>query len=983
MKISNHSFGVLAFLLILLTSCKQSKEVLPPDDLNLTKWINPFIGTGGHGHTYPGATVPFGMVQLSPDTRLTGWDGCSGYHYTDSIVYGFSHTHLSGTGIPDYGDLLIMPTTGDMLLNNGADGSPGYRSAFDKKNEMAEAGYYRTYLDDYGIEVELTSSKRVGFHRYTWTDDSKGRNLIIDLKHRDDLLAFKMEEKSPTRIEGYRVSKAWAQHQHFYFVIESNQPLSLKKDQSDSVGVVRGYTIVGAGDQPLLLKVGISFTSIEGARANLNAEITDWNFDQVRERARMAWEEQMRKIVIDTSDEVKNRIFYTALYHTMIVPNLFQDVDGKYRGMDNKIHVSDNQDIYSVFSLWDTYRAAHPLYTLIEKKRTSDFINTFLTHYKDGGMLPVWELAANETNCMIGYHSVSVIADAYLKGIKGFDAEYALEAMQNSANQDGFGLRSYRFFGYIPADKESESVSKTLEYAYDDWCIARMAKSMKKNDVYSKFIRRAQYYKNLFDPNTGFMRAKANNIWWSPFYPEEVNSNYTEANAWQYSMYAPHDISGLIKLHGSAGNFEKHLDSMFSVSSKTSGREQADITGLIGQYAQGNEPSHHVAYLYNFVNKPEKTQSLVSYIKDSLYHDNSDGLIGNEDCGQMSAWYVFSALGFYPVTPGSNTYVIGSPSFKEATLFLENKKTFKIIANNYSEKKFHIKSARLNGRNYNNSWISHEDIVGGGVLEFEMTDSVNQVWGTKDENVPQTAITENLIMPIPAVDSATKVYQDSQFVHLDHPYPDANIYYTLDSTNPTDRSKKYVAPFKIDKSIQIRYFAEQANGDESMIVSSRFNKIPSGRKIFLNTAFAPQYSGGGDLALIDQERGATDFRVGGWQGYEGKDLDVVVDLGKKMIINEVGLSCLQDENAWIFMPVRVEIYYSRDGWHFNALERIKTDVSPKEKGKIAREFTTLKRIDARYIRIIARNMGTIPDWHLGAGGKPWIFADEIIINTER
>ncbi|MFU8844916.1 MAG: GH92 family glycosyl hydrolase, partial [Bacteroidales bacterium] len=654
----------LSFFLFLLAfaGCKSGSQFREERLNNVAAYVNPFIGTDAHGHTYPGATLPFGMVQLSPDTRLEGWDGCSGYHYSDSVVYGFSHTHLSGTGISDYCDILFMPTTGPVLLSNGSDNpDEGYASRFRHEKEVASAGFYSVFLDDYDVLVELTCTKRVGFHQYTF-EPQESRNVIVDLFHRDPVIESWLRVISENEIEGFRRSSSWADDQFLYFYAVFSQSFArfglaveesvITGSSAEGTNVKGFFTFDPIGNKTLLVKVGISAVSVEGARKNLEAEVPHWDFEKIKTDAREAWNAELGKIRVTGGTDEQKTTFYTALYHAYAVPNLFQDVDGNFRGHDLAVHNSKDMTYYTVFSLWDTFRAAHPLYTITQNGRTADFIKTMLTQYSQGGRLPVWELAANETDCMIGYHSIPVIADAWLKGIDSFDVGKAFAAMKHSAELDHFGLMYYKKHGYIPAEEEAESVSKTLEYAYDDWCIAMMAKSLGKMDDYEQYIKRAQSYKNMFDPATGFMRARMNGRWFEPFDPKEVNFNYTEANAWQYSFFAPQDLSGLIGLFKGPDQFETMLDRMFEESHEITGRQQADITGLIGQYAHGNEPSHHMAYLYNYIGKPWKTQDRVRQIMDELYSHQPDGLCGNEDCGQMSAWYVFSAMGFYPVTPG-------------------------------------------------------------------------------------------------------------------------------------------------------------------------------------------------------------------------------------------------------------------------------------------------------------------------------------------
>jgi len=639
------------------------------NDISFTQHVDPFIGTDAHGHVYPGAATPFGMVQLSPDTRKDSWDGCSGYHYSDNTIMGFSHTHLSGTGVGDYGDIRFMPTVGEIMLNPGSEESPesGYRSSFSHEDELAFAGYYKVRLLDYNIQAELTATPRAGFHKYTFPN-SEQANIIIDLTEgvtSDYILDLWVEVISDTEIQGLRRTDGWSDNQYVFFNAKFSKPFSrygfavdgkektmLKKASGKDVKC--WVSFAAEEKEEVKVKVGISAVSAENAKLNREEEIPGWKFEKIRKQANKLWNDELGRIeIVDNDQDDRKKIFYTSLYHALLNPNLYSDVNGEYRGHDNEIHTAEDFDYYTVFSLWDTYRTEHPLLTIIDQKRTVDFIKTMLAQYEQGGLLPVWELAANETNCMIGYHSVPVIADAYMKGIRDYDVDLALDACIESAMQEQFGLEWYMKLGYIPSGKESESVSKTLEYAYDDWCIAQLAKEMGRDDVYETFIKRAQYYKNVFDPETKFMRAKLNGSWFSPFDPWEVNFNYTEANSWQYSYYVPQDVSGLMDLLGGSDSLAARLDLLFSARQNTSGRHQADITGLIGQYAHGNEPSHHMAYLYNYCGKPWKTQKRVRQIMDELYTSNADGLCGNEDCGQMSAWYVMSALGFYPVTPAS------------------------------------------------------------------------------------------------------------------------------------------------------------------------------------------------------------------------------------------------------------------------------------------------------------------------------------------
>jgi predicted alpha-1,2-mannosidase len=980
------AYYVFSFIWIsfYITSCSKLGKSTTIYDQKLINYVNPFIGTGGHGHTFPGATMPFGMMQLSPDTRLDGWDGCSGYHYSDNYIYGFSHTHLSGTGVSDYGDVLLMPTN-EINFNNGSNGENGYGDYFIHDNEIAEPGYYKVKLDSTNIEVELTVSERSGMHKYTFPS-SENQVVMIDLVHRDKVLDAKIEKISDTEIQGYRFSEAWATDQRLFFVIQTSHPfddlLQSPPETGKSGGRRSALTFKNPNNEPIVIKVGISAVDVDGARKNLETEIGDKSFEEVKTLAQNAWEKQLEKIVI-TTDKIDNKTnFYTALYHTMIAPNLYQDVDGRYRDMDLEIYQSNDHQHYTVFSLWDTYRATHPLYTIIEQERTKDFIKTFIKKYESGGIMPIWDLSANYTGCMIGYHAVPVIADAYLKGIRDYDVEKAFEAMKHSATRDKLGLKDYKAFGFIPVENESESVSKTLEYAYDDWSIAQMAKAMGNMEDYQTYLKRAQYYKNVYDPESQFMRGRFRNTWFSPFDPYEVNFNYTEANAWQYSFYVPQDVSGLIDLMGGKKELETQLDKLFTAKQETSGRNQADITGLIGQYAHGNEPSHQMAFLYNFINKPSKTQEYVHQILTSLYQNAPDGISGNEDCGQMSAWYVLSSLGFYPVTPGSNDYIIGTPLFENASIHLENGNTFSITANSISDENIYIQSARLNGKDYPYSYLKHEDIMNGGELVFEMANTPSG-WGTSDEHIPVTKIDEHLIVTPPFIAKGEIAFKDKTKVVLENIDADAQIYYRhIEEFEPLDTEfEEYTEPLTIQEKSLLEVYS-QKGGVKSPIVSTHFFKIDRNLKITLETDYANQYNAGGDNALIDGILGTEDFRTGTWQGYWNEDVIATVDLGSVKSMNSIEMNFLQDQKSWIFLPTEVELLISKDGQSFQSIHNQKLDaVTPLDKPEIFHFSHVFKLKEFRYVKVIAKKLGKLPEWHLGHAhdGRSWIFIDEIEI----
>jgi predicted alpha-1,2-mannosidase len=954
--------------------------------LNISQYVDPIIGTGGHGHTFPGATVPFGMVQLSPDTRIDGsWDGCSGYHHSDSIIYGFSHTHLSGTGCSDYGDIVLMPFPGEasVELND-------FKSAFSHKKEKSSAGYYSVQLEN-GIDVELTSSTRVGFHKYKFPKNKKS-NIVIDLSLRDKTLESSLDSVAPTRIEGMRRSEAWAKDQHIYFSIEFSAPFRIAKSINE-VGLWQGkegLERIPNGDKMCLqfntgansiiqVKVGISTVSIEGARNNLKAELPGWDFNKTKTAAQDLWNKELSKIEVESLDKSQLVTFYTALYHTMIQPNINMDVDGMYRGRDNLIHKADGFTYYSVFSLWDTFRAAHPLYTIIDRKRSIDFINTFLAQYEQGGRLPVWELASNETDCMIGYHSVSVIADAMVKGIPGFNYEKAFEASKHSAMLDHLGLNAYKNNSFISMDDEHESVSKTLEYAYDDWCIAQMAKISANETDYEYFMKRSQNWKNVFDPETGFMRPKKNGGWLNPFDPREVNNNFTEGNSWQYTFFVPQDINGLIEAMGGEDKFGKKLDDLFSAPEATTGREQADISGLIGQYAHGNEPSHHMAYLYDFINSDSKTQLKIHDILNRFYKSSPDGLIGNEDCGQMSAWYVLSSLGFYQVTPGSNYYVIGTPAFKKAKVRLENGKVFTVNAPAVSANKYYVNNIKLNDSEYAENYISYQDIMNGSTLEFEMTDkppgSEKKKARLKISDSP-----ERKIVPVPVINSSARVFENTLEINLKSVNDHDQIYYSITEGNRPGSFEFYSKPLSIDKTKSI--YAYSRNDDtKSDTVFATFFRRPNHWKIKIESKYNVQYTASGDEGIIDGLHGTENWRKGDWQGYQGQNFVAVVDLNKVQKITNVSSSYLQDSRSWILFPVKVKYSFSIDGINFTNDLVTENTVDPKNNDVMVKDFSSnvTSNISARYVKVEAINQGKLPEWHQGAGGDAFIFIDEILI----
>ncbi|WP_335924602.1 GH92 family glycosyl hydrolase [Shewanella indica] len=701
--------------------------------------VDPFIGTGGHGHTFPGALVPFGMVQLSPDNPSKGWDWTSGYHYSDDTLLGFSHTHLSGTGVGDMLDVLVMPFRGD-YLSRPRDDKDRIFTHYGHDKENATPGYYSLYLSEERVQVELTASTRAGVHRYRFDGDADAK-LLIDLGYAQNydkpVVTFLRVEDEHT-LSGYRLSTGWAKNQPLYFVAKfdqpfihqlfsGNQPIKGEQLQTEKGRIVLNFGAVSktAGIQQakaVEARVALSYTSIAGAKANLKAEVAGISFAQVKANARQAWAQQLGKFQVEDGNEVNKTKFYTALYHAFIAPQVFHDVDGAFFGADGAAHANPGYGRYSLFSLWDTFRALHPLLTLSNPDRVDDMIKSMLGFYDETGLLPTWDLMSNETDVMIGYHAVPVIVDAYLKGLTTADPEHIYAAIKASAMQDRFGIDKFRDYGYVPSDLEIEAVSKTLEYAFDDWAIAQMAKALGKTKDYDLFSQRAQSYKVLFDPSTGFMRGKDHQGNWvtpfNPTYVEHRNTDYTEANAWQYSFFVPHDVTGLMSLYGDEQTFVAKLDELFSTSSEMQGDISPDISGLIGQYAHGNEPVHHVAYLYAFTDKKQRGEARIKEIRDTMYLAQPDGLAGNDDLGQMSAWYVFSALGFYPLNPVGGEYVLGTPQFTKVAVKLPNGKTFNVIKNGEGW----VKTVWLNGKKHESVILTNQQILAGGELLFELSE---------------------------------------------------------------------------------------------------------------------------------------------------------------------------------------------------------------------------------------------------------------------
>ena len=785
----------LTLLLLALAALGCSPRSADPVD-----YVNPFIGTGFHGHTYPGATTPFGMVQLSPDTRAGNWDACAGYHYSDTTIDGFSHTHLSGTGCADLADILFHPTTREIVIHDGECVLQPY--FFSHDDERASCGYYAVTLPDVNIGVELTAAPRTGVHRYTFT--GKGpRQVIVDLLHtitEEKIDLCELRRTAPGELAGMRRTQGWVPDQYVFFAARFSEPFADVQLLGDKQAVLTFAPDV----RTLTIAVGLSSVSVENARMNSLAEVPELDFDAVYARAVGQWRKALGDIVVEggSRDEMIN--FYTAQYHTKLTPNLMSDVNGEYRRHDQTVaRMPEGESYYSTFSLWDTFRAWNPLQTLVDTALVNDMIRSMLDMYDSTGELPIWPLASGETGTMIGYHAVSVIADAYLKGIRGYDADKALEAMIRSSNINKKGSDYYTAQGYIPSNIKRESVSCTLEYAYDDWAIARMAQAMGRDDIFGEYARRALNYVNVFDGSTCFFRGRQSDGNWSaPFEEFATGRDYTEATPWHYRFFVPHDVNGLIQLFGSREAFIREMDRLFTLESDEMQLDVSDVTGLMGQYAHGNEPSHHMAYLYNYVGQPWKTQELTRRLLHEMYAPTPEGIIGNEDCGQMSAWYVFSSLGFYPVCPGSNEFALTAPQFPKAVVRLANGRTLTVTADN-PRRSVYIASVTLDGKPIDRNYITYDELMQGGELHFALRPRPDYERGTDDAAAPHS-LTRGEVVSIPYTTQNVSLFTEPIAVALATTTSGAEIRYTLDGSEPTETSALYAAPVPVDRSLTLK-----------------------------------------------------------------------------------------------------------------------------------------------------------------------------------
>lgn len=754
---NNINLYVVSISMLVLSSCQNNKKLIKNNE-SLTAYVDPYIGTGGHGHVFVGANVPYGAVQLGPNNISTDWDWCSGYHISDSTIMGFAHQHLSGTGIGDLSDIVFLPFTGEIKNRRGEhnDVASGAYSYFKRSSETVKPGFYGVHLDRFDVDAELTSTARVGLHRYTYNKNEDAKvliNLEASVGWEGEVEGNIIVENDST-VSGYRYSNGWAKKQKIYFTATFSRPF-VSYQLSDSIVHKEGSTLTASkvygeftfdrntlANNELLVKVALSPVDIDNAKLNMSTELSNWDFEKTAKAADDQWNDELGRLVIEIDDDVQRKIFYTALYHTMIAPSKFNDVNGDYIGADYKIHNLTSGENYTTFSLWDTYRAAHPLMSIIHRDRLPDIINSMLRIYQEQGKLPVWHLVGNETDCMVGNPGIIVVADAYLKGVEGFDKDLAYEAMKVSAMKDERGQQWLKEYGYVPYDKEgTESVAKGLEFAIADWSLAQVAKLRGEQADYEYFLKRSNSFTNYFDKNLQFMRGVDSKGQFrkgpfDPFHSAHLANDYTEGNAWQYTWLVPHNVNGFMDLFGGTDKFVNKLDSLFIVDGDLGENASPDISGLIGQYAHGNEPSHHVIYMYSYAGEPWKTAQRARQTMETMYTDKPDGLSGNEDVGQMSAWYVMSALGFYQVAPAGGPFVFGSPLFDKVTVQLSPNKTLQIIAKNNSAKNKYIQRVLRNGKPYEKSYITYEDIMSGGILEFEMGEKPSPTFGVTPINRP-------------------------------------------------------------------------------------------------------------------------------------------------------------------------------------------------------------------------------------------------------
>ncbi len=998
-------------LILLVFGCTESyKEKLPEEDL--TSYVDPMIGTGGHGHTFPGATLPHGMVQLSPSNDFKNWDWCSGYHYSDSIIKGFAHNHISGPGLAALGDILLMPTS-IFSTNPGTETNPdsGYRSRFSHDTEMTSPGYYKVHLDDENIVVELTTTNRVGFHRYTF-ETAGEKHVIIDPTHNIAEHAYEtsIEILNDNQIRGYKKSEGAAGDRMVFFLASFSKPFLKGGITYDDEPVeqnvlisksARGYASFEVlENESIEVQVALSYVSYEGAFKNWQEEAEGKAFDDIWLASKNIWNSTLNKLIVGEEDLSKKRTFYTALYHTMISPNLISDVDGKYY-VEGKVRQSAKQQ-YSNFSTWDTHRALHPLLTILSEEKTGKIISSMVSrHAEEGLILPGWEALGYDNVCMIGYNMTSPIADAVLKDIPGIDHEEAFAALKaaamdrtkNSPNYDVNGMDGYLKYGYVNAEVGS-SVSKTTEQNYYDWAIARVAEKLDKTEEARYFYERSKGWRNLLDTASNYLLPKSatgKSISMDTLRWDGLKSNYVSGNIWAYSAYTPHDMQAAIQLRGGRDGYLDWLNWQFENDTPIEGEQHVDISGFIGKYGHGDEPGHEMPYLFAVAGQPWKTQEYVNKIITEMYIDRPDGLINNEDLGQMSAWYVFSALGFYPLAPGDLVYQLGAPQFTSVNINLESGKTFKILGTNRSDQNIYVQEVLLNGAVYDKTYISHENIMNGGELEFIMGSTPNMSWGT----IPESSILgvfDDLEKPIipqkgtlaPYDSNEDSFFENESLVTLKSETESAQIYYTLDGTTPDSLSKRYTSPIKINQDRVLKAIAYRDGLNPSTISEKPYfesflvNLEEGFPKITLENETTPYGLADGSM-LFDQKIGTETYSDGKWTGVKDH-INVLIDLGVSKNIKKVLIGALTDTGVWIFPPDKIKVFGGSNVSNLEEMGELKVEKLNDPEKSVSRYELVLNGNSCRFVKVEISNYGTAPEWHPAQPGEVmWLFVDEIII----
>lgn len=946
-------------------------------------WVNVFIGTGGTGHTHPSASAPFGLIQLGPDTRYKDWEACSGYTDEDRTIFGFSHTHLSGTGVEDLCDILVVPQIGELKWNAQYLDKKGYGHTFQKHNEKASPGYYQVLLDN-GIQASFTTMARSGIHQYHFPNGNEPKYLLIDLTHRDELLDHLIDVQSSGEISGFRRSKAWAKNQQIFFnMICSVQPMDIIYNEGKS----KVALLFPSETEQVELSVGLSYTDANGAKNNRLQEIQNQSFNEIKSEVEQLWANELNAIQIKSTDTTALINFYTGLYHAYLCPNIHSDVDGRYREGNKIIQLPDGKNQYSTFSLWDTFRSTHPWYALFQKKRTVDFIETFERIFSERGDLPVWDLAGEETYCMIGFHAVSVIADAYVKGYEDIPVEHLINALVKTSNHTVFSRPQFNETGYLNYENENESVSKALEYAYDNFCIFNFLSKAKSegfdvsDELISTYRTRSLHFVNHFNPESLFMEARRGGVWDKNFKPNAVMFHYTEGNSWQYSLFAPHAIGVLKKMLGGNDGLEKWLDNLFLADEELAGLHQVDITGLIGQYAHGNEPSHHVAYLYNYTNAPHKANEILHKIVTEFYHNDPDGLIGNEDCGQMSSWLNWTNLGIYPTTPGQTVYDFGLPQFEEVHIQI-GRNPLTITKEQNNKEDIYTQKIFIDGKEWSKRYILHEELMIAQKIHFVMGPTPSNAYAALPHAPSISTLGE--FSPLPFIKKGDLHFKKETVVELGVNFlEDHIIQYKFNNSIWKD----YEGPFTIKKEGEL--FLKSYNkmtGKESAVISNQFKELDTTIHISFEQQPSPSYSADGYITLIDGQMGSFDHRNGQWLGWNDPAVKGTITFTSPKKMSEVIFNFLVTPGPWIFPPKAIRLsWYDHKGKKESLVEvpvqrfdKYEQNLSMDLRIRYHARFKwSAKKVKMVTFEIV--NYGLLPDWHPGAGSKAWIFMDELII----